>query len=67
MTEQEINIEEYFNSLNPSKILIGVLSQINKIEIPVSFFTQVSDSQLEVTLNESGDSFVFSLKDNNEQ
>lgn len=63
---EELDLEQYFNSLTSNKILIGVLGQTGKIEIPISFFTDVQDSQLEVTLNEDQTHFVFSLKDNNE-
>jgi hypothetical protein len=63
---EELDLEQYFNSLTSNKILIGVLGQTGKIEIPISFFTDVQDSQLEVTLNEDQTHFVFSLKSNNE-
>jgi hypothetical protein len=63
---EELDLEQYFNSLTSNKILIGVLGQTGKIEIPISFFTDVQDSQLEVTLNEDQTHFVFSLKGNNE-
>lgn len=64
MTE-EIPMDDYFNSLNANKVLIGVLNQIKQIEIPVSFFTNVPDSQMMVTLNEDGSKFIFSLKEEN--
>jgi hypothetical protein len=63
---EDITLEEYFKSLNPNKILIGVLQQIKKIEIPVGFFADVPNSELVVSVNEDGTAFVFSLKDSNE-
>jgi len=64
MTE-ELTSEDIFNSLNPSKILIGVLNQIKEITIPVNFFLDVPDSQIAVTLSEDGSSFIFNLRDKN--
>lgn len=63
---EDIPLEEYFKSLNPNKILIGVLQQIKKVEIPVGFFADVPNSELVVSVNEDGTSFVFSLKESNE-
>lgn len=65
MTEV-VSIEDYFNSLNANKILIGVLSQIKEIQIPVEFFRNVPDSEMAVTVNEDGTNFIFKLKDANE-
>lgn len=61
MTE-EVSLDEYFNSLNPSKILIGALTELKQIEIPILFFNNVPDSELAVTVNEDGSKFVFTLK-----
>lgn len=61
MTE-EISLDEYFNSLNPSKILIGALTELKQIEIPILFFNNVPDSELAVTVNEDGSKFIFTLK-----
>ena len=61
MTE-EVSLDEYFNSLNPSKILIGALTELKQIEIPILFFNNVPDSELTVTVNEDGSKFVFTLK-----
>lgn len=63
---EDITLEDYFKSLNPNKILIGILQQIKNIEIPVGFFSDVPNSELVVGVNEDGTSFVFSLKDSNE-
>jgi hypothetical protein len=63
---EDVPLEEYFKSLNPNKILIGVLQQIKKVEIPVGFFADVPNSELVVSVNEDGTSFVFSLKESNE-
>jgi hypothetical protein len=63
MTE-EISMDDYFNSLNSNKILIGALVQLKRIEIPVSFFSNVPDSQMMVTVNEDGSKFIFTLKEN---
>lgn len=62
MTEA-ITVEDYFNSLNPSRILIGALTELKKIEIPVTFFGDVPDSQMAVTLSEDQTKFVFTLKE----
>lgn len=62
---QEISNEDIFNSLNPSKILIGTLTQIKEVTIPVNFFLDVPDSQVAVTLSEDGSSFIFNLRDKN--
>ena len=64
MTE-EVSLDKYFNSLNPSKILIGILTELKQIEIPISFFSDVPDSQMSVTINEDGTKFIFSLRENN--
>jgi hypothetical protein len=63
---EDVPLEEYFKSLNPNKILIGVLQQIKKVEIPVGFFADVPNSELVVSVNEDGTLFVFSLKESNE-
>ena len=47
-----VSLDDYFNSLNPSKILIGALNELKQIEIPISFFSDVPDSQMAVTVNE---------------
>jgi hypothetical protein len=65
MTEV-VSLEDYFNSLNANKILIGILSQLKEIEIPIEFFRNVPDSELGVTVNEDGSSFIFKLKETNE-
>lgn len=64
MTE-DVSLDQYFESLTSSKILIGVLNEIKTIEIPVSFFSNVPDSQLEVGLNENQTNFIFSLREDN--
>lgn len=64
MTE-DVSLDQYFESLTSSKILIGVLNEIKTIEIPVSFFSNVPDSQLEVGLNENQTNFIFSLREYN--
>ena len=46
-----VSLDDYFNSLNPSKILIGALTELKQIEIPISFFSDVPDSQMAVTVN----------------
>ena len=63
---EDVPLEEYFKSLNPNKILIGVLQQIKKVEIPVGFFADVPNSELVVSVNVDGTLFVFSLKESNE-
>ena len=63
---EDIPLEEYFKSLNPNKILIGVLQQVKQIEIPVGFFADVPNSELVVSVNEDGTSFIFTLKESNE-
>jgi len=60
-----IPIEDYFKSLNANKILIGILSQIKEISIPVKFFSDIPDTQLAVTINEDGTEFIFKLKEDN--
>ena len=57
-----VSLDDYFNSLNPSKILIGALTELKQIEIPILFFNNVPDSELAVTVNEDGSKFVFTLK-----
>lgn len=64
MTET-VSIEDYFNSLNSNKILIGVLTQLKQVEIPISFFLDVPDSEMHVTVNEDGTNFIFSLREKN--
>lgn len=64
MTEA-ITVEDYFNSLNANKILIGALTELKKIEIPITFFADVPDSQMAVTINEDQTKFVFTLKEQN--
>ena len=61
-----VSLDDYFNSLNPSKILIGALTELKQIEIPISFFSDVPDSQMAVTVNEDGSKFIFTLRENNE-
>ena len=61
-----VSLDDYFNSLNPSKILIGALTELKQIEIPISFFSDVPDSQMAVTINEDGSKFIFTLRENNE-
>lgn len=63
---EAVPLEEYFKSLNPNKILIGVLQQIKQVEIPVGFFADVPNSELVVSINEDGTSFIFTLKDSDE-
>jgi hypothetical protein len=60
-----MEVEEIFQSLNTNKILIGILEQVGKVEVPIDFFINVLDRQLEVKANSEGSAFVFSLKDNN--
>ena len=64
MTE-DVSLDQYFESLTSSKILIGILNEIKTIEIPISFFSNVPDSQLEVGLNENQTNFIFSLREDN--
>ena len=64
MTDEQISMDDYFNSLNSNKILIGALTQLKQIEIPVSFFSSVPDSQMMVTVSEDGSKFIFTLKEN---
>ena len=59
--------KEYIISLlNSNKILIGILSEFKKIEIPIDFFSNVPDSEMIVTINEEESKFIFTLKENNE-
>jgi hypothetical protein len=63
MTE-ELSPADYFNSLNANKILIGAITQLKEIQIPIDFFKDVPDSQLSVTLSEDSTKFIFSLREN---
>ena len=40
-----VSLDDYFNSLNPSKILIGALTELKQIEIPISFFSAICQIQ----------------------
>ena len=61
-----VPVEDYFNSLNPNKILIGVLTELKEIQIPIKFFSDVPDSQMAVTINEDGTKFIFTLRGSDE-
>jgi hypothetical protein len=58
-----MEIEEVATSLNTSKILIGILEQTGEVSVPIDFFTNVLDRQLEIKTNDEQTAFVFKLKE----
>lgn len=61
-----MDMQEVFDSLNANKILIGILEQVKEVSVPISFFTDVSDRQLEVKSNSEMSEFIFSLRNKDE-
>ena len=61
-----MDMQEIFDSLNANKILIGILEQVKEVSVPISFFTDVSDRQLEVKSNSEMSEFIFSLRNKDE-
>lgn len=60
-----MEIEDIFSSLNTNKILIGILEQVGEVNVPIDFFINVLDRQIEVKTNAEKSAFVFSLKEDN--
>jgi hypothetical protein len=59
-----MEFEEIATSLNTSKILIGILEQVKEVSVPIDFFINVLDRQLEIKTNDEKTAFVFTLKEN---
>jgi hypothetical protein len=60
-----MEIEDIFSSLNTNKILIGILEQVGEVNVPIDFFINVLDRQIEVKTDAEKSAFVFSLKEDN--
>ena len=60
---------EVYQAMNATNILVAVLQSQKKVSIPLSVFLEASqqEQQLNVEYNEENSSFVFELKDKNEQ
>jgi hypothetical protein len=60
---------EIYQAMNATNILVAILETQKKISIPIDIFLNASkeDKNLNVEYNEESSSFVFELRDKNEQ
>lgn len=60
---------EVYQAMNATNILVAILQSQKKVSIPLSVFLEASsqDQQLNVEYSEETSSFVFELKEKNEQ
>lgn len=63
------NIEELISSISLNQVLMAVLQERGQVSVPVLNFLEMNtdNKDLVVTYDENGPSFVFSIKDRNEQ
>lgn len=66
MTEE---VDELVASLNINKILVAVLETLGSVSIPTLTFIDAAnhDKELVIEYDEESLSFIFKLKENNEQ
>jgi hypothetical protein len=60
---------EVYQAMNATNILVAILQSQKKVLVPINVFLEASnqDQQLNVEYNEESSSFVFELKEKNEQ
>jgi hypothetical protein len=63
------NVEEIISSISLNQVLMAVLQEHGQVSVPVLNFLEMKtdNKDLVVSYDESGPSFVFSIKDRNEQ
>jgi len=60
---------EVYQAMNATNILVAILQSQKKVLVPINVFLEASnqDQQLNVEYSEESSSFVFELKEKNEQ
>lgn len=61
--------EEIVQSMSLNKVLVAILEEYGKLTVPTLKFLDAAnvDKELVIDYDEDGPSFVFSLRDRNEQ